>query len=130
MINLIKPCKELEKEIFEYQQEMIDFGDTNLSGCGSLEKYNNFEEWEEHLNSYADRKNLDPKSSYVEGSQYLLFDNEKKRVIGMVNLRHYLNVYLSQFGGHIGYSIRPSERRKGYGKLQLQLAIKKLREIT
>ena len=43
----------------------------------------------------------------------------------MVNIRHYLNDYLRKFGGHIGYGIRPTERRKGYNKIQLYLTLLK-----
>lgn len=41
----------------------------------------------------------------------------------MINFRHYLNEYLRNFGGHIGYGIRPTERRKGYAKVQLYLGL-------
>ena len=44
----------------------------------------------------------------------------------MVNIRHYLNEELSKFGGHIGYSIRPTERNKGYAHEQLKLALKNM----
>ncbi|MDR0445577.1 MAG: GNAT family N-acetyltransferase [Oscillospiraceae bacterium] len=53
------------------------------------------------------------------------FDN---RVLAMLNFRHRLTEYLLNIGGHIGYSVRPSERCKGYGKLQLELALDKCRE--
>lgn len=43
----------------------------------------------------------------------------------MVNIRHELSEFLLNFGGHIGQSIRPSERGKGYGTKQLMLAIEK-----
>lgn len=46
------------------------------------------------------------------------------RILGIINIRHALNDYLLTYGGHIGYSIRPSERQKGYGKIQLLLALK------
>ena len=48
---------------------------------------------------------------------------ENKKIIGAVNIRHYLNDYLFNFGGHIGYGIRPSERKKGYASLMLSLAL-------
>lgn len=42
---------------------------------------------------------------------------------GELDLRHALNDNLRRFGGHIGYSIRPSLRRRGYGRLICRLGI-------
>lgn len=50
-------------------------------------------------------------------------------VIGEVRLRHRLNSWLEQMGGHIGYVIRPSERRKGYGTRILEMALDEARTI-
>ena len=47
-----------------------------------------------------------------------------KRVVGMIDIRHDLNEYLHQFGRHIGYGVRPSERRKGYATRMLAEALK------
>jgi predicted acetyltransferase len=44
--------------------------------------------------------------------------------IGEANVRHELNAYLIKEGGHVGYGIRPSRQRQGYGKLILALAPK------
>ncbi|NCA67546.1 MAG: GNAT family N-acetyltransferase [Clostridia bacterium] len=129
MLTLIPPIKEYEKEIFDFKDEMLSFGDIEFNGCGRLEQYSSFEEWKDHLDSYADRNKMDPSCGLVEGRQYMLFDTEKKRVLGMANVRHYLNDFLMNLGGHIGYSIRPTERGKGYGTLQLKLALEKLKEI-
>lgn len=42
---------------------------------------------------------------------------ETLKLIGMINIRHKLNEYLFEFGGHIGYSVRKSERRKIYSQI-------------
>ncbi len=48
----------------------------------------------------------------------------------MIDIRHRLNGYLLQVGGHIGYSIRKSERRKGYAKEMLSLALEKCKDMN
>ncbi len=48
--------------------------------------------------------------------------------VGEVSIRHYLNEGLKLFGGHLGYRIRPSQRRQGYGTLLCKLAIAKARQ--
>lgn len=49
------------------------------------------------------------------------------RIFGRSVLRHHLNALLEREGGHIGYEVRPSERRKGYGTLILRLMLEKAR---
>lgn len=129
MITLIKPCKEYEPDIFKFKEEMITAGNEGLDGCGGLDKFSDFEQWKNFLDSLSDRDKIDPSSGFVEDSQFLLVDDVRKKILGMVNLRHYLNDFLLRVGGHIGYSIRPDERKKGYGKLQLKLALEKMAEL-
>lgn len=47
--------------------------------------------------------------------------------VGELDLRHVLTDDLRRFGGHIGYSIRPSLRRRGYGRLICRLGIEEAR---
>ena len=58
----------------------------------------------------------------VPATLYFLVD-EKNKICGALDIRHELNEFLFNFGGHIGYSVTPSERGKGYGKLQLKMAL-------
>lgn len=67
-----------------------------------------------------------PNEGRVPAETYFLIgceDDGTERIIGIVNIRLCLNANLWEFGGHIGYSIRPSERQKGYNKINLYLAI-------
>ncbi len=61
-------------------------------------------------------------------SLYILTD-ETGRIYGGFHIRHYLTTELRLFGGHIGYGIRPSERNKGLGKLQLALGLDVARQM-
>lgn len=48
----------------------------------------------------------------------------------MIDIRHSLNEYLEKYGGHIGYSVVPSERCKGYASQMLKTALLKCRELN
>ena len=62
----------------------------------------------------------------VPATHFWLIDGQ--RYLGDLDLRHCLNDSLRRYGGHIGYTIRPSERRKGYGKLVCKLGIQEARK--
>jgi predicted acetyltransferase len=63
----------------------------------------------------------------VPGSTFWLVDAD--RYLGRVDIRHCLDPALTRYGGHIGFEIRVSERRKGYGRLALQLGLGECRQL-
>jgi len=66
---------------------------------------------------------------WVEAEQFMLVQEGQRRILGMINFRHSLNEYLAEIGGHIGYSVRPTERNKGYAKIMLALCLEKCKEF-
>ncbi len=117
---LVKPSKELQDLIWEYRQEYFDFGETHINGSCGIAYYNNFDEWLDLVLSIEKEK---LSRDQVHASTYFSFRKSDNKTIGSVQLRHFLTDDLEKHGGHIGYGIRPSERRKGYGKKQLILAL-------
>lgn len=63
----------------------------------------------------------------VPATTYWLIDNDE--FIGRVQIRHELNEELAKTGGHIGYYIRISKRKKGYGKKILELGLKEAKKL-
>ena len=84
-----------------------------------------FEELVVVSNNYA--KGILDNPEFVTTSTFYLL--EGKRVLGAVNIRHYLNDYLLKHGGHVGYGVRKSERRKGYATKLLEYSLEFLNEL-
>ena len=79
----------------------------------------------QELHEKKHRSKLKP--GIVPGSDFWLIDNNE--FIGGLSLRHELNENLLKIGGHIGYEIRPSKRRQGYGTEILRLGLEKAKEL-
>lgn len=128
---LEEPSLERENQILEYIEEMKQYK-SQIHGDGGLKKYldeKSYKEWVINVHNmenekYALSKGLVPSSTY-----FLIRENDDK-LIGMIDLRIKLNDYLRNYGGNIGYSIRPTERKKGYAKIQLYLCLLKCKEYN
>ena len=127
-VKLIK----LTKDYYEQLKEMIDEwkldqikNNTNRSPWAIFK--NDYHDFDYYLENLEIKEAKDGK---VPDSVFFLLDIDKNRLIGAVNIRHYLNDYLLNYAGHIGDGIRPSERNKGYGTKMIALALVECKKLS
>ena len=84
-----------------------------------------YEDWLESNQNQEMGINLP--EGWVPAIQLVAFSG-KGQALGFLNLRLRLNNFLLEKGGHIGYSIRPSERGKGYAKETLRQGLQVAKE--
>ena len=123
---LIAPSMAYERQIRAYRAEILADGE-GVDGGGGLDAFEDVADWLAYL-ALKSRPDTCP-ADRVPDSTYLCVRRADNRVVGMANIRHTLNDLLLQWGGHIGYSIRPDERGKGYAKQQLRLTLDKCRAL-
>lgn len=114
-------------EAIEYIKEHIKFNSEPAGTSGLDDEYENYENWLEKLELM---KNIETcPSNRCIGREYFLIRESDEKIVGMINLRWNLNEWMLEYGGHIGYGIRPTERRKGYNKINLYLCLLKAKEF-
>ncbi|MDF2878093.1 MAG: acetyltransferase [Clostridia bacterium] len=118
-LELIRASEELEEQYNDFIFEWEAYGEDIIPyAVRLLDK--DYKSWLEYTYSIENKETC-PRHLVPAHTYFLVCNN--KRIFGAINIRHCLNEYLFQFGGHIGYGIRPSERGKGYASLMLGMAL-------
>ncbi len=125
MITLKRPIKEYEEEAISFKQEFFDNGETTINGSELLDHTDSYDEWLKSVTDNTSSDTVNP--SWVVTDTFFAFD-ENNRIVGIIDFRHELNDFLKDFG-NCGYSVRPSERRKGYATEMLKLVLEHARQI-
>lgn len=124
MNNLyLKIMGQKDKEsVLNFIKEMVMFG-SQMDGIWYTDE-ENFESMLAKINDHSQAEFINYEQSFPVKHQYLLKRVEDHHLVGLVSIRPFLTKSLDEsFGGNIGYSIRPTERRKGYGTEGLRLAL-------
>lgn len=124
-VSLIKPTEALQDEYLPFYQEWKNSGEPMVPYVIGKDP-TDFAKMVRELVEEGSGKNLP--EGWVPASTYWLV-TDQNRIVGAVNIRHRLTEGLLQAGGHIGYGIRPSERRKGYATQILALSLEKAKEL-
>ncbi|MEY8461711.1 GNAT family N-acetyltransferase [Streptococcus merionis] len=125
-LRLVTPSLDWEDEILAYKTA---FANEHLYGGNRLAEIESIEDWLIHLekeSSYATCQN-----ERTPSSTFLCILESDSKMVGICNIRHDINQeFLINIAGHIGYSIHPDERRKGYATEQLHLALIEAKKLS
>lgn len=122
-LSAVKP--EYYDSIRSYRAEILN-GDGVFDGCQRLENYEDIEKWDLNCRLFEKHETVPP--GYSTGFQFLYL--EEGDVVGMIDVRPEAlsHVFLSRFGGHVGYNVRPSRRKQGIGTAMLKDLLKITKE--
>jgi predicted acetyltransferase len=120
-VSLVDPQVIFKKEYLEMVDEFERAGEMRSEYERARQDFSTYVVW---IHTQANGTELSPG---IVPMNTLWLVREGVTILGEVHLRHHLTPALEVEGGHIGYLIRPLERRKSYGTLQLKLALEKAR---
>ena len=123
----VRPSLDMKRAALDYQAEHLERGETVLHGSALMDTIP-YDQWVQRTleNAHPDTVHKD----WVEADTFFAVRRMDRRIIGMVDIRHSLDTpFLAQVAGHIGYGVRPSERRKGYSTAFLGLALEHARNL-
>lgn len=118
------PSIERKNKIIDYINEFVLYN-SDINGTGSLDRILEGDTFEQSLERCLNMENEEyaKKLGRCQSKTFLLIRENDNKIIGTINVRWNLSEEMKQFGGNIGYGIRPTERRKGYNKINLYLGL-------
>jgi predicted acetyltransferase len=128
-LRLLLPSPEMKPRVMAFREAYLAAGEERIYGSCGLHHYDTFEAWMDNIRRQT-VKVPGPNGTVAElpATTYFAIRKADNAIVGAANIRHYLNE-ACYHNGHIGYSVHPLERRKGYGKEILRLALIKSEEL-
>lgn len=125
------PSKNRKDQILDYINEIIIYN-SETNGLGALSKIIDGYSFEEALEICLNMqyKKYAKKLGKSQVKTFLLIRKNDDKIIGCINIRWNLTKYMKKYSGNIGYGIRPTERNKGYNKINLYLGLLEAKKLN
>ncbi len=132
-LRLIAPTMEYAEQILAYKRAFAGMLSW-MHGSGGLANCDTVPQWLSLLASRAAPSEIVGEAVQAQPAlppmtQLIYLSQSDQKIVGMLGIRHTHTGLLSEFGGHVGYSICPTERRKGYATAMLREALPVCRQI-
>lgn len=132
-ITLIKATPEYAEQVWQFRQEVFDCdsnSESQFAGCLSLDEATSAKEWIHWCQLRASEETCGQTGVDVPSTTYFAIRKSYDRLVGIIDLRRHINhPILGTWGGHCGYTVRPSERGNGYAKEMLRLNLGNAKEL-
>ncbi|MDD2954749.1 MAG: GNAT family N-acetyltransferase [Oscillospiraceae bacterium] len=125
ILRLSHPAEKDFAAIWDYRREFLENSETLHGGAG-LQGAPSPEAWHKALEENRREETVAP--GLVPATTLIALRQSDGLMVGIIDIRHRLNDYLLRYGGHIGYSVRKSQRQKGYASEMLHQALLLCRE--
>lgn len=124
-LELVIPSKEYKEQVMNYRKVFLD-NNESFDGCAGLEECNSYEEWTDFENRLSKKYG----KNYVPSDVYLAIRKSDNKLVGITDIKKGLTDFLYNYGGNIGYSVIPDERRKGYATEMLGQLLPKCKTLN
>ena len=125
-ILLVRPGKDLEYQAIEYKQEHFAHGESVINGSEMWDKMDDYIKWLEYVSGNTDKDTVKPGGVVID--TFFAIRESDRKIVGIIDFRHELNDFFKDFG-HCGYSVRPTERRRGYATEMLRQVLEMARQL-
>ncbi|WP_290137695.1 GNAT family N-acetyltransferase [uncultured Dubosiella sp.] len=116
-IVLKRPVSAMKESALAYRKAHFACGEKTIYGSELFDQIESYDEWLKEVTRNTKPETVDP--NWVVTDTFFAIRPDDQEIVGIIDLRHSLNDFLKDLG-HCGYSVRPSERRKGYGTQMLR----------
>lgn len=118
-LRFVRPNAELKEKALDFKKEFFDHGERIINGSERLDQMNVYEDWLCAVTNNTSEDSKDP--HWVVTDTFFALDS-CDQIVGIIDFRHTLNDFLKDLG-NCGYSVRPTERKKGYASEMLKQLI-------